>query len=228
MSVLNFSHQIAWLRSNGASIHRSQQALTDVCNRSPAVWRPELALDLRSSESRLHDPFDLSDSLLVRVNSIIFPEVFAHELRVGVQAAPIVLVAGENAVDVLFVLFCLALVLLVAFVRLALCDKVSDCVLNWQSGVRVFTLIISASRSEEVTRHAADSHLWRLLLCSHGRSRPFHLRQFRLDRLADLCLLDLGPERLASRSIIFRAGPCLWESNGACGRVLHCVVHIVD
>ena len=104
------------MRSHGASIHRGQQARADVCNRSPTVRRPELALDLRPGESCLHDLFDLADPLLVRVNGVIFPEILAHELRVGVQAAPIILVAGEDAVDVLFMLFCLVLVLLVAFV----------------------------------------------------------------------------------------------------------------
>ena len=175
MSVLNFSHQLARLRSHGASIHRGEQALADVCNRSPTVWRPELALDLRSGESCLHDLFDLADPLLVRVNSVIFPEVLAHQLRVGVKAAPVVLVAGEDAVDVLFMLFCLVLVLLVAFVRLALCDKVSNCVLDWQSGVRVFTLSISAGRSQEATRHADVCHLRRFLLCSHSYSGPLNL-----------------------------------------------------
>ena len=131
LSFLCFSHQLARLRSHGASIHRGQQALADVRYGSPTGWRSYLALDLRSGYPRLHDFFDLTDTLLVRVNGIIFPEVFAHELRVGVQAAPVVLVAGEDAVDVLLVLFCLVLVLFVPFVRLALRDKVSYCVLNW-------------------------------------------------------------------------------------------------
>ena len=56
------------------------------------------------------------------MNVIIFPEVLAHEFRVGVQAAPIILVGGEDAVDIILMLFCLVLELFVAFVRLALRD----------------------------------------------------------------------------------------------------------
>ena len=63
-----------------------------------------MTLKLDRTESRLDHPFDLTCSLLVRVNHIVLPVVLSHELGVGVQATPVILVAREDLLDVCIVL----------------------------------------------------------------------------------------------------------------------------
>ena len=61
-------------------------------------------LELYRTKARLDNILDLVGSLLVRMNSIIFPVVLAHKLGMRIKTTPVIFVIGENLLYVLIVL----------------------------------------------------------------------------------------------------------------------------
>lgn len=85
----------------GAALERLQQAFAQ--NAVPGAHRL-LELQLGEGRTRRDHILDLHRPLFVRVDVVVFPEVFAHELGVRVEAAPVVLRVAKDLLDVLVVL----------------------------------------------------------------------------------------------------------------------------
>ena len=100
---------------------RLEQTLADFA--AAPLPPPNLTLQLDRSEARLDHPLNLIRPLLVRMNSVIFPVVLAHELGVRVETAPVIFIVSQDFLNICIVLSSTLLVCLHSLIGCALLGK---------------------------------------------------------------------------------------------------------